>query len=492
MFNSSRRSRGRRASGGGVCATLVVGLTMALAPSAAAETLSETLAKAYSTNPDLAAAQSRLRQVDEQLSAANANWRPSVAITTEAEDLSETGKYPGTRYNNTYGLASAKIEAVQPIFSSGRFGAIRGVAQAQIHAERAQLRLTEQRVLLDTIKAFADVAVSERTFDLIRQDVTVLQDVLKQTSDRAQHHHATETDVEQTTAALDAARAECLSRQAKLFQSWRAYQQLAGAAPAIVAPTPDSGVNACLDTRGERRRSTIVLPDTFPNVPPSIEDVEQAALHGAPEIEFAQAKQEEARHAADAAYAELLPRAQLTAKLRTDENDANGPHSTTQDASINAEIHIPIFNGGSEWSAIRAAREHGGETRLLAESSARQSTRNAASAWFELTSVQAVKLVNKMQARAQQAAFAGMKAEIGKPKFNRSTSDLLNQEHAVLASQIALAQSDRDEAVAIYSLLAAIGGLNAVDLQLPVTVYNVDANLKKQSGRWLGDSLSGE
>ncbi len=492
MSKCSRRSRGRRTNGRAACAAVAVCLAIAFPYSVDAETLSEALAKAYSTNPDIAAAQSRLRQVDETLSIANSNWRPSLSVTTNAERLSETVKSNSGSANDSYGSSYAEVEAVQPIFSGGRFGAIRGAARARIRAERAQLRQVEQHVLLDTVRAFADVAVNETSFDLIRKDVTVLQDVLKQTSDRAQHHRATETDVEQTVAALDAARAECLSRQAKLFQSWRTYQQLVGSAPVIVAPVSDTGVNACLDAKGGRRRSTIALPDTLPDVPLSVEDVEKAALSGAPEIEFARAKEEEARHAADAAYAELLPRAQLTARLSTDDAQANGPNTRTSDASINAEVRIPVFNGGAEWSAIRAAREHGGETRLLVDSSERQGARNAAAAWFELTSIQAVKLINKMQARAQQDAFEGMKAEIANPKLNRSTSDLLLQEHAVLSSQISLAQSDHDEAVAIYAVLAAIGKLNASDLQLAVGVYDVDANLKIQSGRWIGDSIFGE
>ncbi|MBI1213144.1 MAG: hypothetical protein GC190_16895 [Alphaproteobacteria bacterium] len=485
QFDSARHARWI------VCVSIVVAV-LGLPGPARGETLNEALAQAYSTNPDLAAARSRLRQVDEQLSVANANWRPKVVATTGAEHLRETGAYPGGNYTDDYPIATAEVEAVQPLFSSGRFGATRRVAQAQIRAERAQLRQTEQNVLLDTIKAFADVALAERSFDLIREDVTVLRDVLKQTSDRVQRKHATQTDLDQTQGALDSARADCLAKQAKLEQSWRAYQQFVGTPPTLVTPDHQNGVNLCLDTTSERPRSTLVLPETFPALPTSVEDVEQTALRNAPEMEYAQAKQDEAENAVRAAYADLLPSARLTARVSTDRGYSNGPHSHTEDASIAAEIHVPIFNGGVEWSAIRTAREQNGEARLLTESNRRLVSRNATSAWFDLTSIQAVKLINKMQVRTQQAAFEGLKAEIADPKLNRSTSDLLLQEHAMLTSQIALAQSDRDEAVAIYSLLATIGELNAGSLSLPVDIYDVDANTKAQSGRWIGSSIAGE
>lgn len=459
---------------------------------ARAETLQEALAQAYTTNPDLAAAQSRLRQVDEQLAAANANWRPKITASTSAEHLHEVGTYPGGHYTSDYPIATGEVEAVQPLFTSGKFGAARGAALSQIQGERAQLRLTEQHVLLDTIKAFTDVALAERSFDLIREDVNVLRDVLKQTSERVQQKRATQTDVDQTQGALDAARADCLAKQAKLLQSWRAYQQVVGTAPAMVTPEHTNGVNLCLDAKGERAHSSIVMPESFPALPSSVEDVEQAAVGNAPEMASARAKVDEAENAVRAAYADLLPSAQLRATLSADRGDSNGPHSHTEDAWVGAEVHIPVFNGGVEWSAIRAAREHSGEVRLQLESNRRLVSRNASSAWFELTSVQAVKLINKMQVRTQQAAFEGLKAEIANPKLNRSTSDLLLQEHAMLSAQIALAQSDRDEAVAIYSLLAAIGRLNASDLNLPVEVYNVEANTKAQAGRWVGSSIYGE
>ena len=50
-----------------------------------AETLSEALAKAYSTNPSLLAQQTQLRAVDETVSQALSNWRPNVTLSGDIE-----------------------------------------------------------------------------------------------------------------------------------------------------------------------------------------------------------------------------------------------------------------------------------------------------------------------------------------------------------------------------------------------------------------------
>jgi hypothetical protein len=49
-----------------------------------------------------------------------------------------------------------------------------------------------------------------------------------------------------------------------------------------------------------------------------------------------------------------------------------------------------------------------------------------------------------------------------------------------------LVGSQRDEAVAIYKLMAATGNLNASFLALPVDVYDPEKNLRATRGKWLG------
>ena len=186
-----------------------------------------------------------------------------------------------------------------------------------------------------------------------------------------------------------------------------------------------------------------------------------------------------------------MPSAELTARLGTGGQEFD-PESTRRDASISATLSIPIFNTGAEWSEIRAAREANNRARLLIASSQRQVTRDAVHAWYDLVSIRAVRAVNKVQAETVLRAFEGLRREMTDPKLHRSVTDLLGLREAFLGTQRLLIGSDRDEAVAIYRLLASMGKLNAAHLQLPVTVYDAGANLKAQATRIVGDSIQGE
>jgi outer membrane protein len=238
-------------------------------------------------------------------------------------------------------------------------------------------------------------------------------------------------------------------------------------------------------------RSTIVMPRDLPPAPSALEEVEKAVQGSVPELDAARAEEEETRHAVAAAYSELMPSAGLTARVGTNGQEFD-PQSLNREASVSAELTIPIFNTGAEWSEIRAARERNNRARLAITSRQRQITRDAVRAWYDLVSVRAIRMVNKAQAASVLRAFEGLRKEIADPKLHRSITDLLGLRGGYLGTQSALIASDRDEAVAVYRLVSAMGKLNARDLGLPVQVYDAQANLKTQATKIIGDSIQGE
>jgi outer membrane protein len=168
------------------------------------------------------------------------------------------------------------------------------------------------------------------------------------------------------------------------------------------------------------------------------------------------------------------------------------PQSIAREATVSATVRVPLFNSGAEWSDIRAARERANEARLKITSAQRQTTRDALTAWYDLVSIRAVRAVNKAQAQTVLRAFNGLREEMADPKLHRSITDLLGLRQFYLGTQISLLESNRDEAISLFKLLASIGRLNVTDLKLPVEAYDPDKNLKRQSGRFIGDSIYGE
>jgi len=70
---------------------------------------------------------------------------------------------------------------------------------------------------------------NEAVLDLVREDIALLQSLLKEFTDRHDANKATDSDVDQILASLEAARAECLAHHATLQNSWRSFEQIVGA-----------------------------------------------------------------------------------------------------------------------------------------------------------------------------------------------------------------------------------------------------------------------
>ena len=75
---------------------LGAGLALVGVSGAGAQTLEETLALAYTNNPDIRAARANLRVLDEGVPQAKAGWRPTVTSS-----ISAGGSYTDTQTSNT-------------------------------------------------------------------------------------------------------------------------------------------------------------------------------------------------------------------------------------------------------------------------------------------------------------------------------------------------------------------------------------------------------
>src|SRR4029453_1216413 len=126
-------------------------------PSARSQSLIEALSTTYNSNPDLLAARALLRQTNESLAQAVANWRPRITLSLEYNKL-EQDSY-SIRTAPTFYFLNGRfttLQMVQPIFRGGKTVSETKTAQANIQAQRAALADTEQNVLLAAGTSYAD------------------------------------------------------------------------------------------------------------------------------------------------------------------------------------------------------------------------------------------------------------------------------------------------------------------------------------------------
>ena len=128
---------GLRHASAALFSALVVG--MGTASAAWSQSLVEAMASTYNSNPDLLASRALLRQTDETLAQAVANWRPKITLSAEYNKI-EADSIPITK-TSTYYILNGKttlLSVNQPLFRGGKTVADTKTAQANIQAQRAR------------------------------------------------------------------------------------------------------------------------------------------------------------------------------------------------------------------------------------------------------------------------------------------------------------------------------------------------------------------
>jgi outer membrane protein len=440
-------------------------LWLGLCDQSSAETLPDALALAYASNPSLQAQRAQLRATDEEYAQAESGYRPSISVSE-----SYTYSYlevPPASQTTTNGTGGA-IAVTQPLYTGGRVARAIDVAHADILAGRAALRHTETQILLNVIQVYVEVRRDREALHIGDSEIEMLSNQLDQTNAQFAAGDATLTDIAQAEARLAEARAQHAATQADLEAATASYAAVVGQAPGDLAPQPPL---------------TAMLPAT-------VDAAFDAADAANPDL--AQARMSELTASARVAEAKALNRPTLgltgsvgytTGAVVVDGQLLNpgvngGPFSNlAPNATIMATATIPIYTGGLNSSQIRQAAEQDGAARLSVEVVRRQVTQSVAVAWDHLLGERQSITADEERVKADTLARDGVREE-QKAGF-RTVLDVLNSEHEVAASMLALVNAQYDEYLATASVLATIGSLDADELLPTEHHYDPAANYRK-------------
>ena len=142
---------------------------------------------------------------------------------------------------------------------------------------------------------------------------------------------------------------------------------------------------------------------------------------------------------------------------------------------------MPLYTGGNNDSVIRQAQALLEQRRFQLQDEGRTVTQAVAAAWSQFEVAQANIVARREQAEAARIAAEGVaeEARLGA----RSTLDVLDADQERLQAEAEIVQAVRDEYVAAYSLLRAMGLLTVEHLNLGIETYNPDVYFTKvQSG----------
>jgi outer membrane protein len=441
-------------------------LVAARAAAVVPHTLSEALAATYATQPALQAERAKLRATDENVPAALSGWRPTVVMAGSAGygDGIARAFLPG--FGNTVVqtdrlIATAQATITQNLYTGGKTEASINRAKNQVMAERATLLAQEQNSFTNVISAYVGVIQDQQLLDLQINNEQVLAKQLQATNDRFRVGEITRTDVAQAEAALEGAKATRETAEGTLQTARATYMQIVGLMPPpdLVQPQPLN-----LPVHGEN-------------------DAASLAARNNPNVVTALFNDAAAKDAVDIAFSALLPQVSLQGQT-FQQNNASERSANTNGYQIVAQVSLPIYQGGSEYSAVRQARQSQQQTQRLIDDAKRTAVQNAVQAWDTLIAAKASADSTRAQIRANEVALEGTEREaiVG----SRTTLDVLNATQLLLQSRTTLVQNLAQVITASYAVAAAIGRLTARDLHLPVPLYDDTAYYQAVKDRWVG------
>jgi outer membrane protein TolC len=207
------------------------------------------------------------------------------------------------------------------------------------------------------------------------------------------------------------------------------------------------------------------------------------AVEEAPRVAAAKYRVVSANYAIDNAMADLLPTIQLVGTVSRN-FDVLIKNDHQYSYSIRAQVTVPIYQNGSEYSRVRQAKQFHGQRKNELDSARRQSAEASIRAFRQLESARARVVSLNTQMVAAQVALDGVRqeAQVG----TRTTLDVLNAEQELLDAQVQLVSARRDVVVSHYGLLAEIGQLSARQLRLPVVYYDEEQYYKNVRDAWVG------
>jgi outer membrane protein len=153
-------------------------------------------------------------------------------------------------------------------------------------------------------------------------------------------------------------------------------------------------------------------------------------------------------------------------------------------ASAVAQLSIPVYQGGAEYSLIRQSKETVAQQRLNLEQ-VRDATRaNTVTAWGQLVAGKAQVASAQSQVSASEIALNGVREEA--KAGQRTTLDVLNQQQALVNARVALVTAQHDRVVASYAVLNAVGRLSPQVLSLATITYDPRVHYQQVRDSWFG------
>jgi outer membrane protein len=353
----------------------------------------------------------------------------------------------------------------QPIFNG--FSTTNAVSEAEalVRAGQQDLRVQEQTVLLDAVTAYMDVVKNQENVRLAESNLNFLTEELKATQDRFAVGEVTKTDVAQSEARKASATSQLDFAKAQLKTSRANYERVIGHPPErLVKPMIPKGL-----------------------LPATLDEAKRIAAQESPAVVAQLYREQAARFRIDAIRGTLLPQVSVNATY-DDGFDLGVLTDREQNAAVTGRVDLPIYDGGLTYSQVRQAKQQHLSQLQLIEDARSRVEESVVAAWSSFVAATAQIVSDKAQVEANKIALEGVREEerVGQ----RTLIDVLDAQREYITSQVQLVATERNNIVASYTLLQAIGRLEVAMLGVTGTVYDPEVHYGEVRRKWFGISIT--
>lgn len=420
-------------------------LTLASAPAAQAESISDALILAYKSSNILDQNRALLRAADEDVAQAMAGLRPVVQFIAQSNFTAPAAPF---RDNWTQRLS---LNAELTLFDNGVTRYATDAAKEIVLGLRSALLDLEQQILLNAVQTYMEVIRASQAVSLSQSNVRLITQELRAARDRFEVGEVTRTDVSIAEARLAAARGNFAASQGDLAIAREAYKAITGRYPGQLRWPPAPPVTArTLDA------AIAIAVRRHPSI--------QEARHNVSAAEF------------NVARAQSSMGAKVTASAAL---SATGNTALSRTGSLT--VQVPIYAGGQLRSLLRQSQARADAARSALLQSVVTTKQEVGAAWASLSVAVASTEASRLQVSASQIAYNGVREEARLGA--RTTLDVLNAEQELLDARSGLISAETQQYIRVYALMDAMGLLTVEHLGLGIVTYDPAAYYNSATAR---------
>lgn len=428
-------------------AVTLLGFSASVA-SARAESLTSALAYAYENNPNIASSFLSVRAARQGIRAAEGGLLPTIGAEASLGYTWPEGVAPS---GSSFGGPSDQIGLGynQTLYDSNATGAAIQGAQAQYEAAIHGARNTEQNVLLSAMQAYVDVSTSRRLVEIRNESVGFVRAQLQSARDRLELGEGTNLDVAQAEATLAQSTASYQAAINTLRMAEANYQRYVGRAPGALSGGYNYGG---------------LMPGSLDAALATATTAHPALLASGAQLRAAQFSYEET-------VAGFGPNLSFSGQVGVGGFTGGQVGSS---ASVQLRLSVPIYTPVRD-PAVEQASIGQIQTHLEGLATRDQIVEAVRQGW---SGVQAATAQIEAATAAVAASRIALQAVIDQNELGQATTlDVLDARASVATVEESLISAQGQRNIAAYSLIAAIGSLNAQALGLPVQPRTVEGDL---------------